>query len=86
MKSTGTPFTWLDGRPFVVCNFTLDASFGFPSLPDLLERLLGKYHGDDILILRRLNSEETELLEDSIQEREHETWAQIAATDEREER
>ena len=77
---TGTPFAWIDNQPWLITSFDLDpAVSGVPSLRDMLEHLLENYSGSEILILRRLNDKETEILEDSVRDREHEAWAQISA-------
>jgi len=75
-----TPFAWIDNHPWLVTSFDLDpAVSGMPSLRDMLERLLENYSGSEIMILRRLNDEETKLLDESIEERNAEAWAQISA-------
>ena len=79
MKTHGSPFSIIDGQPYLIANFTLDSAFGFPSLADLLEELLGQYSGEEILLLRRLNSEENELLAEYTENYEHEAWAVISA-------
>ncbi|HOX57866.1 MAG TPA: hypothetical protein PLC99_13345 [Verrucomicrobiota bacterium] len=78
MKTTGSPFCWVDGEPHVIENFTLDDSEGVPPLKQILEDLLERFPGSDLLILRKLQPAEAKLLQNDILEREHETWAHIA--------
>jgi len=80
MKTSGSAFAWIDDQAYVIVNFTLDPSFGFPSIQDLLEELLRHCSGGDILLLRRLTKKEKSILEGSIRDREHEAWAQITAS------
>jgi len=78
MKTTGSPFCWVDGHPHIIENFTLDDSRGFPPLQQLLEDLLERYPGSDLLIIRRLQPGEAQQLAKDIQDREHETWAHLS--------
>ena len=80
MKTTGSPFAIIDSHAYLIKNFTLDLSSGCPSLKEMLEELLENYSGSDILILRRLTDAETKIFVDSVRDREHETWAQITAS------
>ena len=83
MKTTGSPFARVDGEPYVIANFTLDESFGFPSLKHLLKDLMEQYPGSEIFIIRKLKPKEAKLLEKSTCDSEHEVWARIAAKSER---
>lgn len=75
-----TPFAWIDSQPWLITSFDLDpAVSGMPSLRDMLEHLLEHYSGSEILILRRLNDLELKILDDAINDRDIEAWAQISA-------
>ena len=79
MKFKGSPFAFIDGQPYIIANFTLDPAFGFPPLTDLLEDLLSKVPGEDVLLLRKLAPAESERLARRTHDAECEAWAIISA-------
>lgn len=79
MKTTGCPFAFIDGQAYIIRNFTMDPSHGFPSIRQMLEGLLGAYPGTDILLLRKLSEDEARILGEATTERDAEVWAQIRA-------
>ena len=70
-----TPFAWVDGKPYLIVNFTLEPRDDLPPLRQLLDDLLEHHRPDDVLLLRPLSRAEAKLLNQRSGEAEVEAWA-----------
>jgi len=76
-----TPFVWVDGKPHLVANFTLDDDQPRPPSPKLLQSLLRRYGAPNILLLRRLSDEEAEALTEAMDDAAIDAWAHVVGAD-----
>ena len=75
------PFAWVDGQPYLITNFSLDAADPSPSWLTLLRALLRRHQPGDILLLRQLSEDEAALLRGQLEDAEVDAWAHIIGAD-----
>jgi hypothetical protein len=82
MSRAMTPFAQIDGKVYLVVNYSLDSNEPGPPLPRLLKALLRRHDASTILVLRRLTPEEAAEVSSTLDDAAVDAWARIVGAEE----